>query len=392
MTYPPTDDPGAPGVAPARPPGGPIFAPVNPPQPAPQPAPAPQFPVPPQPAPQPAPQFPVPPPQQTPPQQQVPAGPRYLPNAPAAPSFPPQGAVPPNPTPLVAFSLGPEQSVDKPRKAAKGGAGGGPRIGRVVVTILGFLMLAAVGAAAVIFLVGGGEAGAARDDVTAIGQKVAALYAAGDGDPLVTYGGGVYTVGPDLLTASVVDPTLAFYPGADDFCVVLTTAADVSYSYKAGTGEMDGSCAPASAQPQGPVTTNTLDPSLQTSAVWFDLPVGACVLDDTGVVSAGTSPSPGPLASPTIVPCTDSHAAEVYAIASIGGDTAPTEAAFQQNTHDLCGGPLFESYVGVPYIDSKLYYSVLYPTDAMWAVGQREMVCLLSDGGTTTGSLKGSGR
>jgi hypothetical protein len=251
------------------------------------------------------------------------------------------------------------------------------------------LALAAAGAAAVVFLLGEGAAPSARADVTAIGEEVVAQYEAG-GDPLVMYRDGVYIIGTTLMGSTVIDPSLAFYPGADTFCVVLTTSDGTSYSYAAETGPVDGSCAPATTDPIDPSAMSALDPSLTSSPYWFGLSTGDCLLDDTSVVTNSGTASPGPLSSPTIVACTEPHVGEVYAIARIESQDAPDDLTFQLHSVELCEGTAFESYVGAPYFGSDLYYSVLYPTEASFSTGTNEMVCILATGDTTTGSLRDS--
>jgi hypothetical protein len=278
-------------------------------------------------------------------------------------------------------------------KKEKGGGTGVRRVGRVLGMVGGLVGLAAAGAAAVWFFLGGDAvATAARSDVTAIGTEVAAQYAEGDTDPVVLYSDGTYTIGSTVIGATVVDPTLDYYPGNGSFCVVITTPEGKSYGYSAVDGQVDGSCAPAGVEPMGPVASGTLDTTLTTSPYWFGLSIGDCVLESTFTDRDDDGGSAGPLVAPTVVPCTDAHAGEVYAIARILGDEAPDAVVFRQQTRELCEGPAFEAFVGLPYLESTLYYSVLYPSDATWAVGADEMVCILTEGGSTTGSLRDADR
>ncbi len=135
---------------------------------------------------------------------------------------------------------------------------------------------------------------------------------------------------------------------------------------------------------------DTLDSTLQTADRWFGLSIGDCVapFDHTN------DPTDLSIDQPEAVPCDQAHYGEVYAIAEISGDTVPDDATFRRQTLEVCGGPLFASYVGVPtFEDSELYYDVLYPSDRSWENGTHQMVCLLVEKGeTTTGSLRGSAR
>ncbi len=282
----------------------------------------------------------------------------------------------------------PDLASPLPQGTKPSSAREGRRIGSIVGIALGFVVLAAAGAAAAIFFLGQGEASSARADVAAIGEEVAAQYEAG-GEPVVLYSDGAYSIGATLLESNVTDQTLDFYPGAEDFCIVLTTSSGVSYSYDAATGAMDGSCAPAGTEPLDSTDIGTLDSSLTSSEYWFDLSIGDCVLDDTSIITEPSGSLSAPLSSPTIVPCTDSHVGEIYAIARIEGQDAPDDTAFRHHARELCEGAAFESYVGEPYFGSDLFYAVLYPTEESFSAGANEMVCILTTGsGETTGSLR----
>ena len=134
-----------------------------------------------------------------------------------------------------------------------------------------------------------------------------------------------------------------------------------------------------------------LDTSLAVSHYWYDLTVGDCV---SAFYSAEPDASGSyPFQDPTLVPCSEPHYGEVYALALIGGTQAPDDAVFQAHTAQLCEGPAFADYVGVSdYADSALYYDVLYPNPEAWNDGGHEMVCVVvEDSGSTVGSLRDSG-
>jgi hypothetical protein len=142
-----------------------------------------------------------------------------------------------------------------------------------------------------------------------------------------------------------------------------------------------------------PITASgayTVDSTLTTADRWFGLALGDCVL----AFDTKTDPADSTIEKPEVVPCTDAHFGEVYAIASIEGDTPPDDATFRLQSREVCAGPLFSSYVGATgYADSSLYYDVLYPAQRSWENGTRQMVCLLVERGeSTTGSLRGSGK
>jgi hypothetical protein len=140
--------------------------------------------------------------------------------------------------------------------------------------------------------------------------------------------------------------------------------------------------------PAIPSDAYTVDSTLTTADRWFGLALGDCVL----AFDAGTDPSDSTIEKPEVVPCTEAHYGEVYAIASIEGDAPPDDATFRLQSREVCAGPLFTSYVGATaYTDSSLYYDVLYPAQRSWENGTHQMVCLLVESGeSTTGSLRGS--
>jgi hypothetical protein len=113
----------------------------------------------------------------------------------------------------------------------------------------------------------------------------------------------------------------------------------------------------------------------------FSLQVGDCLNDldfDSEAISEGTG-----------VPCSEPHVYEVYYETFFEGlDLESIKAKGDQVCQDA-----FESYVGVPYSDSILYYSILHPSPESYQDGDREITCLLvnEDGSPVSGSLKGSG-
>ncbi len=153
---------------------------------------------------------------------------------------------------------------------------------------------------------------------------------------------------------------------------------------------------PSAVSPSVTVTTPaastdyTLDTTLTTADQWFGLSLGDCV----DSFDSRTDPQDLLIEQPTVVPCSDPHYGEVYAIAEITGDAAPDDATFALQSREVCTGQLFTTYVGGDgFAASELYYDVLYPAERSWDNGTHQMVCLLVEKGeSTTGSLRGSGR
>ena len=98
-----------------------------------------------------------------------------------------------------------------------------------------------------------------------------------------------------------------------------------------------------------------------------------------------------------IVPCDEPHQNEVYAVVLI---EEPPELAYpgSDRVSDLAAQLClehFEDFVGLPYIDSLLDVSTLYPTQDSWeSLDDREVICSLYDLEDLymEGSMQGSGR
>jgi hypothetical protein len=174
--------------------------------------------------------------------------------------------------------------------------------------------------------------------------------------------------------------------------IVIVPVAVIASGALAGISLMGGSAQSprVTITPSAAVGVYTLDSTLATADRWFGLATGDCVL----AFDTGTDPTDLSITKPEVVPCTQAHYGEVYAIASISGDAAPDDETFRLQSREVCAGPLFTSYVGVSsYSDSSLYFDVLYPTERSWQNGTHQMVCLLVEKGeSTTGSLKASAK
>ncbi len=174
--------------------------------------------------------------------------------------------------------------------------------------------------------------------------------------------------------------------------VVVLTAALFASGVLAGIAPF-GSSAPEPSVTVTPFSVSeafTVDATLTTADRWFGLEIGDCVLAfDTGV-----DPSDPTIEKPEVVPCSNAHYGEVYAIADITGDSVPDDAAFRLHSREVCAGSLFSDYVGIEaYEDSGLYFDVLYPAERSWENGTHQMVCLVVDiDGSTTGSLRGAAK
>ena len=94
------------------------------------------------------------------------------------------------------------------------------------------------------------------------------------------------------------------------------------------------------------------------------------------------------------VPCTESHAYEVFAVGDYDAEVYPaTRAQSDDAFASVCLGA-FEEYVGLPYASSELWASMITPSEEGWNDGDREFICYLheEDDAPMTSSMEGAGR
>ncbi|MGV8908611.1 MAG: septum formation family protein [Propionicimonas sp.] len=115
----------------------------------------------------------------------------------------------------------------------------------------------------------------------------------------------------------------------------------------------------------------------------FSITVGDCVgkLD-------GDSANALPL-----VPCTQEHFWEAYAVSDLAGTDFPGNAAVKDLADKACS-TAFTGFMGIASQDSKYEVTYLTPTKETWTqAADREVVCLVgTSNGGIAGSLKGSGK
>ena len=82
-----------------------------------------------------------------------------------------------------------------------------------------------------------------------------------------------------------------------------------------------------------------------------------------------------------VVPCSEGHTYEVFALAVHDAGTSaayPAEDQLAQFAEGECLGA-FEGYVGIEISESDFDVHYLYPTPQSWRDGDREVVCVLVD-------------
>jgi hypothetical protein len=142
-----------------------------------------------------------------------------------------------------------------------------------------------------------------------------------------------------------------------------------------------GSTAPPAAETPAPTQAQeTAAPGAGEVDV-LDLEVGDCIAeiqDTEEIVSLPT------------VPCSEPHSQEIYAVVPLPEGDYPGEEAVADQADESCTAE-FESFVGLPYEESVLYYNYLYPSDEQsWNGGYRWVTCSVYDpDGEVSGSLRG---
>lgn len=135
--------------------------------------------------------------------------------------------------------------------------------------------------------------------------------------------------------------------------------------------------APA-AEPEPPVP-----PGAEETDV-FDLAVGDCYND--------ASADGDEVGEVVVVDCSEPHDYEVYWSHALEDGGYPGLDAIQGEAEEVCR-ERFASFVGLPYGDSEIYLTYLYPTERTWLFGDREILCMVYEQGVmATGTLAGAGR
>lgn len=96
-------------------------------------------------------------------------------------------------------------------------------------------------------------------------------------------------------------------------------------------------------------------------------------------------------------PCKRPHNQEAYAIVAYKAPDGTSASAYPGNdalaqfAQGACA-QRFGNYVGVNYLDSKLYFTYLLPSPRSWEqADDRNVICFVTTaGGTLTSSVKGS--
>lgn len=169
--------------------------------------------------------------------------------------------------------------------------------------------------------------------------------------------------------------------------VSLTACGQLPLLPPALTGGGQVSPEPAETETTDPVETEaeTTPPAGPEDTDVFDISLGDC-MNEMDSTSDSISEVPK-------IDCAEPHDYEVYHVEDITESGAfPGEDEVISTADTMCEAA-FEGFVGIPYLDSALYYTTMYPTAEGWAAGDREVLCLIYEPDTQVeNTLAGSAR
>ncbi|MGP6174704.1 septum formation family protein [Corynebacterium sp. A21] len=173
------------------------------------------------------------------------------------------------------------------------------------------------------------------------------------------------------------DSTEASSASATPATTALDTTSSASTSTQAPTAE---SSAPESPASTAPAPAEELD--------IFDVQVGDCVEDIHAIGQTDAGEGVNTLG---IIDCEQPHNAELYHLSDVGGDSAeiPPEQELSEQANQICLDA-FEGYVGTPYLQSELDFTLFLPTAESWRYGDREVMCLITSVEPVAGSAQGN--
>lgn len=93
------------------------------------------------------------------------------------------------------------------------------------------------------------------------------------------------------------------------------------------------------------------------------------------------------------IDCAKPHDGQVTHVETLPEGEYPGKEAITAQADTICSGDVFTSFIGIPFSDSTLSGSYMYPQPLTWMQGDRQITCLVHEAeGQTTGSLQGAAR
>lgn len=158
-----------------------------------------------------------------------------------------------------------------------------------------------------------------------------------------------------------------------------------------GLGVSLAGCQSVQASPHTPRVTAAArhHPAVSATAAAVTTPLTALVLGQC-VVEAEDSLQPK-VGFATVIPCSQAHAGEVYALPALPGAAYPGVESVSSIASDACTAA-FASYTGAGVQTSHLDFAVDIPTSDQWASGDHSALCVIfSPQGNMIGSARGIG-
>lgn len=121
-----------------------------------------------------------------------------------------------------------------------------------------------------------------------------------------------------------------------------------------------------------------------TEADVFSITVGDCINSADLGTEVETVPT---------VPCDEPHDTEIFASTKLPDGEFPGDDAIMEMANEYCL-PAFETFIGLDYDSSEIYYQPLTPSQLSWdEADDREVLCMAVDeAGGLTGTLEGANR
>ena len=121
----------------------------------------------------------------------------------------------------------------------------------------------------------------------------------------------------------------------------------------------------------------------------LDLAAGDC-LNQSDLEGDTDASEENAVSSVTALDCAEEHDAEIFYEHVFEGDEYPGLDTVRAESDEACTQQ-FEKFIGVPYPESEIYMTMLYPSQESWDEGDdRSTLCIVLSEEPRTGSLEGA--